>query len=91
VTNFVIFRAVRDRAAFLEALAGRGVLMVPYPHDTVRAVTHYGVERADIEATVAAVRATLAETAGTRPAVGAGAAAATGAWTRPVPVGAPRA
>ncbi len=91
VTNFVIFRAGRDRAAFLDALTGRGVLMVPYPHGTIRAVTHYGIERADVEATVAAVRAALAETAGTRPAAGAEEAAATGAWTKPMPVGAPRA
>jgi len=91
VTNFVIFRVARERAAYLAALEARGVLMVPYPHDTVRAVTHYGVDRADIEATVAAVRAALAETAGTRPAPGSEAAAATGAWTKPTPVGAPRA
>jgi len=80
VTDFVIFRVARDRAAFLGAMEARGVLMASYPHDTVRAVTHYGVERADIEATVAAAREALAETAGTRPVAGAGAAAATGAW-----------
>ena len=89
VTDFVIFRVARDRAAFLGALEARGVLMATYPHDTVRAVTHYGVERADVEATLAAVRAALAETAGTRPAAGAEDAAATGAWTRPAPVGTP--
>ena len=38
-----------------------------YPHDTVRAVTHYGVDRDEIDATIAAVREALAETAGTRP------------------------
>jgi threonine aldolase len=91
VTNFVIFRVARDRAAFLGAMEARGVLMTTYPHDTVRAVTHYGVERADIDATIAAVRDALAETAGTRPAAGADATAATGAWTKPAPVGAPRA
>ncbi|HYN47833.1 MAG TPA: hypothetical protein VER83_03145, partial [Candidatus Nanopelagicales bacterium] len=68
----------------------RGVLMTTYPHDTVRAVTHYGVERADVDATIAAVREALAETAGTRPVAGAAAAAATGAWTKPAPVGAAR-
>ncbi|HYN48788.1 MAG TPA: GntG family PLP-dependent aldolase [Candidatus Nanopelagicales bacterium] len=88
VTDFVIFRVARDRAAFLGALEARGVLMTTYPHDTVRAVTHYGVERADVDATIAAVRAALAATAGTRPAAGAAAAAATGAWTKPAPVGA---
>jgi threonine aldolase len=67
-TNFVIFRVERDRAAFLDALERRGVLMVPYPHGTVRAVTHYGVEPAHVDATIAAVRDALADTAGTAPA-----------------------
>ena len=67
-TNFVVFRVERDRAAFLEALERRGVLMVTYPRGTIRAVTHYGVEVADIDATIVAVREALAETAGTRPA-----------------------
>jgi threonine aldolase len=74
-TNFVIFRVARDRAAFLDALAARGVLMVAYPHGTVRAVTHYGITAADIETTLAAVRAALAETAGSAPAVAARAGA----------------
>jgi hypothetical protein len=65
------------------------VLMTTYPHDTVRAVTHYGVERSDVDATIAAVREALAETAGTHPAAGAEAAAATGAWTTPAPAGTP--
>jgi threonine aldolase len=91
VTDFVIFRVARDRAAFLGALEARGVLMATYPHGTVRAVTHYGVERPDVEATIAAVREALAATAGTRPAAGADNASATGAWTRPTPTGAPRA
>jgi threonine aldolase len=91
VTDFVIFRVARDRGAFLGALEARGVLIASYPHDTVRAVTHYGVERAEIDATIAAVREALAETVGTRPAAGAQDAAATGAWARPTPVGAPRA
>ena len=81
VTNFVIFRVARDRAAFLSALEARGVLMVPYPHGTIRAVTHYGVEAADVETTVAAVRAALADTAGSRARQGAEAVAATGAWS----------
>jgi threonine aldolase len=63
-TNFVVFRVERDRAAFLEALAARGVLMVAYPHGQVRAVTHYGISPADVEATIAAAREALAETAG---------------------------
>jgi threonine aldolase len=61
-TNFVVFRVERDRAAFVEALARRGVLVVAYPHGQIRAVTHYGIERSDIEATIAAFRAALDET-----------------------------
>ena len=61
-TNFVVFKVDRDRGAFLAALEDRGVLMGPYPHGQVRAVTHYGVEAADVDATIAAVRAALAET-----------------------------
>jgi len=61
-TNFVVFKVERDRAAFLEALRARGVLMVEYPHGQVRAVTHYGVTAADIETTIEATRAALAET-----------------------------
>ena len=61
-TNFVVFRVARDRAAFLTALHDRGVLMTEYPHGQVRAVTHYGVTADDVEATIAATRAALAET-----------------------------
>jgi threonine aldolase len=61
-TNFVVFRARRDRAAFLEALRARGVVMVEYPHGTVRAVTHHGISPDDIEAVIAATAAALDET-----------------------------
>ena len=61
-TNFVLFRVRRDRAAFIEALRARDVLMVEYPHGQVRAVTHYGVSAADIETTIAATEAALSET-----------------------------
>ncbi|OGN87737.1 MAG: threonine aldolase [Chloroflexi bacterium GWC2_73_18] len=55
-TNFVVFRvAPGRRAAFLESLRGEGILMVEYPHETIRAVTHYGIEAADVERTIAAV------------------------------------
>jgi threonine aldolase len=63
-TNFVLFKVERDRAAFLAALRARDVLMVEYPHGQVRAVTHYGITADDIETTIAATRAALAETAG---------------------------
>jgi threonine aldolase len=68
-TNFVVFRVERDRAAFLATLKARGVLMVEYPHGQIRAVTHHGITATDIEATLAAVRAGLDETSGTRPDV----------------------
>jgi len=60
-TNFVVFKVERDRAAFIDALARRGVLVVPYPHGQVRAVTHYGIEPGDIETAIAAFRDALAE------------------------------
>jgi threonine aldolase len=61
-TNFVVFKVARDRAAFLDALQARNVLMVEYPHGQVRAVAHYGVTATDIDTTIAAVRDVLAET-----------------------------
>jgi threonine aldolase len=62
-TNFVLFRVERDREAFLAALERRGVLMVSFmPHNgQIRAVTHYGIERSDMEATIRAVREALDE------------------------------
>jgi threonine aldolase len=74
-TNFVVFRVVASdrsgeaarlsskelRARFLGALRDRGVLMVEYPQDTIRAVTHYGVDRPDVDRAVSAVRASLAD------------------------------
>jgi threonine aldolase len=47
-TDFVIFR-VPDRTAFLDAIAREGVLMVPWGNHDVRAVTHYGIERTDVQ------------------------------------------
>lgn len=72
-TNFVIFRvrpaggAPRSggspqpslRAAFLDALSQEGVLMVEYPHDQVRALTHYGIEAGHVDRVVEAVRASV--------------------------------
>jgi threonine aldolase len=62
-TNFVLFRVARDREVFIDALARRGVLAVGYPHGQVRAVTHHGVDAADIETAIVAFRDALAETA----------------------------
>ncbi|MFI5261946.1 MAG: GntG family PLP-dependent aldolase [Candidatus Limnocylindrales bacterium] len=74
-TNFLFFRvqavssdspagrlAPRElRAHFLDALARRGVLMIDYAHGQVRAVTHFGIEAADIERVVLATRDALVE------------------------------
>jgi threonine aldolase len=79
-TNFVVFTVARDRTAFLDALAREGVLMVAYPHGQVRAVTHYGVDDADIEATIGAVRRALAATSGS---LGSGVATAATSGTAP--------
>jgi threonine aldolase len=82
-TNFVLFgvgasswpdgaagrRGVVDqRAAFLRGLESRGVRMIEYPQGRIRAIPHYGVERADIETVIAATRATLADL-GVAPAI----------------------
>jgi threonine aldolase len=66
-TNFVIFRVRRDRAAFLDALESRGVLLVAYDHGTIRAVTHYGVTSGDVDRVIAAAAAALHETASATP------------------------
>ena len=56
-TNIVIFALegweTRD---FLAALSAEGVLALPTGPDRVRMVTHYGIERRDIEKTLAAVQ-----------------------------------
>jgi threonine aldolase len=62
-TNFVLFGVERDRGAFLEALAARGVLFIGYPHGMIRAVPHYGISSADIDTVIDAVAAALRETA----------------------------
>ena len=62
-TNFVVFKVERDRAAFLDALRARDVLMVEYPYGQIRAVTHYGIGADDIDTALEAVEAALAETA----------------------------
>jgi threonine aldolase len=66
-TNFVVFKVRGDRAAFLAALRARGVLMVEYPHGQIRAVTHHGISAGDIDTTLDAVRATLAQDGVARP------------------------
>ena len=61
VTNFVLFRVAGDRQAFFDACAARGLLLDLFPHGQVRAATHYGIGEAEIEQTVAIVRAALGE------------------------------
>lgn len=71
-TNFVLFRVTPERAGkipgdgppdlrrrFLDELAREGVLMIPYPGGQIRAVTHYGIDAADIDATLSATRRAL--------------------------------
>jgi len=62
-SNFVLFTVDRDRRAFLDALAARGVWMVEYSHGQVRATTHHDVSAADIDTVIEAARAALADTA----------------------------
>lgn len=76
-TDFVVFRVrarsdqgeLEARAAFLAELASRGVLMVAYPDGQIRAVTHYGIEAADIERTIEVVEASLSALSMTATAV----------------------
>jgi threonine aldolase len=58
-TNFVLFRVERDRAAFIEAVRARGVLLEWYPHGQVRAATHVGIGPAEIDQTIIAIRDAL--------------------------------
>jgi threonine aldolase len=61
-TNFVFFKVRGSPQAFVAALQARGVLMLDYSHGWVRAVTHYGIDAADIDRTIAACAAALKET-----------------------------
>lgn len=74
-TNFVLFgvgdavwpddrsgreRALETRARFLAEVEARGIRYIEYPRGLIRAIPHYGIERADIEAAISATRAALA-------------------------------
>ena len=66
VTNFVIFKiegGLKRRQKFLDELEKRGVLMVAYTHGQIRAVTHYGVDEADIQHVIKASSEALAASA----------------------------
>ena len=61
LTNFVLFRVDRDRNAFLTAMGARGVLLVPYAHGQIRAVTHFGIAADDVDRVVASAAEVLRE------------------------------
>jgi threonine aldolase len=61
-TNFVLFRVAGDQRAFIAALRARDILIEEYAHGQIRAATHNDVSATDIETTLAAVSAALAET-----------------------------
>ena len=66
VTNFVIFKiegGLKRRQKFLDELEKRGVLMVAYTHGQIRAVTHYGVDEANIQQVIKASSEALAASA----------------------------
>ena len=67
-TNFVLFRVAGDQRAFITALRARDILVEEYAHGQIRAATHSDVSAADIETTLAAVSAVLAESVGRSPA-----------------------
>jgi threonine aldolase len=60
-TNFVLFRVDGDRQGFLAAAASRGLLLDAYPHDQIRAATHYGISAADVDRAAALVAAVIDE------------------------------
>lgn len=67
VTNYVIFGVrprpgqarLEARAAFMAELRQRGVHCIEYSHGHIRALTHYGVEAADVERVLEAARQAL--------------------------------
>ncbi len=69
-TNYIVFgvqpRPGQDpleaRAAFMAETRSRGLAYIEYPGGRVRALTHYGIERADIERALDITRAALAAT-----------------------------
>ena len=63
-TDFVFFELARRelRMPFLQALEREGVAMIDYPgSDRVRAVTHYGITAADVDAAIGATQRALVE------------------------------
>ncbi len=70
-TNIVIFTLEEGEARdFLNALSAEGVLALPLGPDRVRMVTHYGIERGDIEQAVEVIRRVMQNRAGTAQSAG---------------------
>ena len=66
LTNIVIFVLEEGETRdFLNALSGEGVLALPLSPDRVRMVTHYGIERGDVEQAVEVIRRVMRKDAGT--------------------------
>ena len=70
-TNIVLFRVDRDRAAFLDALRARNVLMTEFFHGQVRAATNADVTADQIDVVIRATREALDATRSTAGAVAA--------------------
>jgi len=60
-TNFVLFRVLADRAAFIDASEARGVRFDAYPHGQIRAATNSGIAAGDIDRVASVVEAALAD------------------------------
>jgi len=77
-TNYLVFglrlRAGREagttQSAFMQEARARGLAFTPYPGGRVRALTHYGIERVDVERALAIVSEVLA-TMGLNPVISA--------------------
>ena len=67
-TNYLVFAvrarpgqdALEARDAFMAETEARGLAYIRYPGGRVRALTHYGIERGDIERALRITRAALA-------------------------------
>lgn len=67
-TNYIVFGlrprpgqdALEARAAFMAETEARGVSYIAYSHGRVRALTHYGIDRADIDRALVVTREALA-------------------------------
>ena len=63
-TNIVIFQVIKDDLRpeeLVVRLLARGVKMIPFGRDSVRAVTHYGITEQDVKVALVALREAMAE------------------------------